>query len=882
MRALRPCLVALCSVACGAACGPGGCAPKKAPPGAESAMVQDFEASPRIKKWPKDGPGEARISTAWKASGERSLEIGPGVMASFSDLLVADFSPFSVLTIAVHNASPETMELGLELQDDHDDFADRFQTTFGVAPGDTTLELDLGGGLWRGEQNRPYRGSIKTPLDLGRLTRMAFTNRGRAPVFLDAIELHKRPKIEAKGAFAFDFGPSGSQVMAETLGVFDTTLYTPDRGFGLLTLPRDTLSRSMSYPSPLLGDGLDLGRGFRVDLPGGDYLGWIAFERGGFWEGESTGYARAVLSVNGARVHEHDFRPSGMAFFFEDTELRSLDEIEERLIRPAAAVSRFSFHAAQGDNTFTLDTTHRIGPPLRVAGLFLAPDTPEGRAFLDAQDARQSRAIRAAFVPQDRGRRDGGRAAPERDLVALPLPPGAEVFPRDFPSNPGGARFFPKVAAHRQTVAFHIGLYARTMLSIHVEAEALEGPSSKIRPAARVSHGRYLPMRQNLPGPVWLAVNHYRPEPDFEVGPDLSRSILVEYEMPAEGHGTYRGVIKIAGAGVPIEMPIEIHLVDQDLPEIPIPVGLFMNALPFRPGHVGEKSWWALQDDLLREQGRAGLNCLTGGPGLDLPYPLTPESHAKSAAKAYVDLAGRYATIRAVVPYGGFVATLKNIVITPAELQSWLGPLAPPHYLNAYDEPATEEELRRAVDRTGPFTAAGVRTMGFFAGLHGPVDPAPLIDVTFAPAVNVHTRAELEALAGRGKQVFVYNNGMDRYHLGVHLWRNIKAKAAGRLEWIGLFTQGFAFDNLDGREASPSAFLVHEKLGILETPRWLAAREGLFDVRVRLALEAKVPASDPALSTWTMEGYGEDGARFPDAVLDAQRAAMLERLGKAP
>ena len=106
------------------------------------------------------------------------------------------------------------------------------------------------------------------------------------------------------------------------------------------------------------------------------------------------------------------------------------------------------------------------------------------------------------------------------------------------------------------------------------------------------------------------------------------------------------------------------------------------------------------------------------------------------------------------------------------------------------------------------------------------------------------------------------------------------AKAAGRLEWIGLFTQGFAFDNLDGREPSPSAFLVHEKLGILETPRWLAAREGLTDLRVRLALEAKVPAGDPILGSWTMEGYGEDHARFPDAVLDAQRAAMLERLGK--
>ena len=50
------------------------------------------------------------------------------------------------------------------------------------------------------------------------------------------------------------------------------------------------------------------------------------------------------------------------------------------------------------------------------------------------------------------------------------------------------------------------------------------------------------------------------------------------------------------------------------------------------------------------------------------------------------------------------------------------------------------------------------------------------------------------------------------------------------------------------------------------------------DAPVRLALEAAVPASDPALQAWTMEGYGGDQARFPEQVLDAQRAAMLARL----
>jgi hypothetical protein len=68
----------------------------------------------------------------------------------------------------------------------------------------------------------------------------------------------------------------------------------------------------------------------------------------------------------------------------------------------------------------------------------------------------------------------------------------------------------------------------------------------------------------------------------------------------------------------------------------------------------------------------------------------------------------------------------------------------------------------------------------------------------------------------------------------------------------------------------------------MPTPRWLAAREGLVDLRVRLLLEKKVPAGDPALAAWPADGYGTDRARWTDAALDAARAAMLDRLAPRP
>jgi hypothetical protein len=877
---MRP--AAACAAALFFVTGCRGCGERAAPipaPGV-SAIVQDFEGGPAIKKWPRDAPGAAEVGTEWHADGQRSLKIDSEVMASLSDLQVRDFSGFTTLVFQVHNPTAETARIELEIQDDHTALYDRHQHSFGVAPGDQRIDLDFSGGLWRGEESRPYRGSVKTPIDVSRITRLAFTNRGHAAIYIDRIALEVAPKIEAKGACAFDFGPTGSQVMGQSIGVFETTRYTSERGHGFL---EDTIARvqpSMSYPTPLLGDGLGWpDAGFRVDLDGGDYLGWIAFERGGFWEGESSGYRRAALAVNGAVVCSHDFTASGPHFFFEDTELTDPTQIEDRILRPAAAIQRFSWKAQRGGNTFTLTVLDSRGSPLRVAGLLLAPDTPSGRAFLEAHDALQSKAIRAAFPPADRGRRSAPRAAPQQDLVAEPLTPGAQVYPRDFPLHPRGAPLSEILAISGQPVTLHFAVYATREQKVHAEA-SLSGAPSAQRPAPRISVGRYLPMLSAAPGPVWIEVNHYRPAPDFTVGPELTRSLLIEFPMPDRGSGVFTGAITLSGEATKLSIPLRIRLIDRPLPEIPIPVGLFMNALPFGPSAVGEATWWRYQEDLLREQARAGLNCLTGGS--DIEHPLGSPVGAPDPAAEYLALARRIGPVRAVVPYGGFLPPLKALPLAPRDLAEALSAFGAPHYAYAYDEPGTEVEIQQALELVSPFTAAGVKTMGFTSIQRDAPGLDALLRNTYAPALSIHDAGDLSRRKAQGRHVWVYNNGLHRYGMGLHLWRSLKLGAEGRLEWIGMITQGFAFNNLDGREPSPSAWVVHEALGPLPTPRWLAAREGLLDLRIRLALEAAVPADDPALQSFSLEGYRADQDRFPDEILAAIRAAMLERLGRAP
>lgn len=170
--------------------------------------------------------------------------------------------------------------------------------------------------------------------------------------------------------------------------------------------------------------------------------------------------------------------------------------------------------------------------------------------------------------------------------------------------------------------------------------------------------------------------------------------------------------------------------------------------------------------------------------------------------------------------------------------------------------------------------------MGFLA--EAPKDGRfdALLAATSAMAFNGDDAADVRRREALGQHVWTYNGGLDRPSLGLRLFQDIRAGVEGRLEWIGIITQGFAFNNLDGRESSPSAWVVHDRFGVLKTPRWLAAREGLLDLRIRLALEAAVPPGDPALALLPAESDGKDTPL--DGALSAARRSMLQRLDKHP
>ena len=326
--------------------------------GPRAILLQGFESVLALGTWPPNSPSRAQISTDWCVEGQSSLKIGPELAVSLDSLATHDLRGFGLMRLVVNNPSEETIQVGFTLHDQHHNYWDRHLSAFGVAPGVHVVDMSIAPPLWRSEQNRPFRGAAQEDFDLGQVTRLGLYNHGDQAIFVDRVEAVAPQDLSVQGAVAFDFGPPRSPVSVHWTGVSPQQLYTPGADFGLAASGGHALHQFMAYPTPALGDGVAWPEaGFAVDLGGGAYRGWVAFERGGFWGGEAASYLSATLTCNSTAVHQHSYSRSGVHFLFQDTEITDWSQVADRLIWPAHAIATFSFVAREGANVFQLATT---------------------------------------------------------------------------------------------------------------------------------------------------------------------------------------------------------------------------------------------------------------------------------------------------------------------------------------------------------------------------------------------------------------------------------------------------------------------------------------------------------------------------------------------
>lgn len=835
---------------------------------ADSIVIQDFERDLDISPWPEGAKFE--YSTKWSADGKRSLFLTRGTMVAISQMATNDWSGYQVWRFHVNVPGDEGVMIGLELADDGPGHLNRHQNSTSAPPGESVVEVDISGDLWRGEVNRAYR-LLKTPIDKKNIRRLAFTAQG-GDIYIDKVELVKIVPITTPGGFAFDFGRTGGLVQGQWTGVTPSTTWDPQRGYGIegeaAAFDRDT-----PYPTPVMGDGLNMTDArFHVQLDGGRYIGWVIFERSGFWEHQQAEYTSATLRVNGQDVHTHESTPSTPYFLFQDLEVLTQEDIVEKMVLPRQLTADIAFEAVKGRNTIELLADGvRVHPP-RLAGLVLAPDTPEGRAFIEAHKQLQRDTIAKVHRLLNRQNREGDPASAKTPLVIVPLQSNTAMRPGDWPNLTESQPIPPIQAMAGMAAPRLLGIYAKGDYRVQVKMGTLQGEGGALPDSAvRVLGNRYLPTHGYDQTACWIETHHYRPAEALDVSPTLARAVLILIEAPDDAKaGTYSGNLTLtaldAGTGnsvYSVDVPISVQVHTVKLPPLDFPSALFYSGVQMAKESLGEDLYWKLSEDMLRQMQRASFTFVTGGPSFELTWNGNTPQYSGEDALKWMEMARKYGLDRKIVNYGGlhigigrgsFEAhgNMSPEQTAKAIFEAWdrfrKEHNLPEYYINSYDEPGTPAEFGNVEAFLKLMRQAGFKTIGW-TSMRDP-DSADenhkmLARETIAPAFNIHTPRTLQYVKELGNEPWIYNQGLDRSSSGVSLFQSYRAGAMGRVQWIAAIIQGFQYDALDSREPDLSCFYFHSELGVLLAPRFLGTIEGGIDARLLFELERRVKAGSP-------------------------------------
>lgn len=816
----------------------------------ESIVIQDFEKSFDLSAWPPD-TGKVEFSADWAANGKKSLKIYKGTMAAISDITTHDWSAYQVWRIHVRNPGKEGVNIGIELADEVNGYNNRHQNSASAVPGDSVIEIDIGGDLWRGERNKPYREN-KTPIHKNKINRFAI-NGLNGDIYVDRIELAKVRRLECAGAFAFDLGGPGQAVQSQWIGIDPSVRWDDAKGYGI-TPGATALKTSTPYPTFVMGDGLTMNRSaLEVNLGGGKHIGWGIFERSGFWEGEQAVYTKAALLANGREVHSHSAQKDDAWFLLQDVEAVTQDDVTHKTVLPRQKVADFAFDAVKGKNSFTLTVEGAEGQPARLAGLVLAPDTEAGRAFIADHKRLQLDTVAKTHQVLKKERRDGNPADARNPLTIVPLPSDHAMFPRDWPAVAADLSIPPLTAFAGVTVCRLLGVYAANDVEVSARCQPFKsGEDSLTDSAVRLLWNNYMPTHDYDVTAVHIETHDYRPAATVRATPNLARSLLIMVDIPKDTKpGKYTGSITISctGAiGAGIRTPLVINVLAGTLPHLDWPTGLFFSGIPVPRHLLTDQDYWRLSEDLFRLLEQGSKTMLTAGPD----YRLTPSKVEGADAVRYLKLAANYGLDRKVVTYGGF--GMHGDLNDPAVGRAWeafrTANGLPEHYVNAFDEPSLAQDFPPIEAKLRKMRAAGFKTIGWTSVSEpskADSNHRMLVRESHAAAFNLHSPATLKWANQLGNEAWVYNNGLSRYDQGIHLWRNRRAGANGRVDWIASIVQGFQYDAMDSREPDLSCFYFHKKHGVLIAPRFLGVLEGGIDARLLSELErrAKKDASAP-------------------------------------
>ena len=748
---------------------------------------------------------------------------------------------------------------------------------FAVRPGKSTLEINLTQ-LQRGEGS-PKDMVDPRPFNWNAVVWFGFSVR-QGRVELDNIRLEKVEVPKMEGLWAFDFGPEGAPVLPGTVGVSPDTGYSDQVAYGWRRTGDIYSRKRINPPDSFVGDWIS-GNGciFSIKVPNGTYQVWLMWEDPCEWELYQYYSYRRILAEGKKALEETMDGKEFLDRYFHFAEVEDFpgDDIYEKYVQWRYRPRTFTVEVADGRLDLTIQGSGQYAAT--VNGLIVYPvwKDKEGKKFIGELMERRKRDFHRVWIEE----------IPKR----IPLDPilakrasslGCIVFRRgirkdvgifDVPKAEEAMAPAPIEGERRKTIRINAarGEYRPFTFSIHALRDL---PKLKLtvgdfksnkghllsRDAFEVRVTRYKFRRIGFSGgglygvgPLYL-VNGL----ESSVRKGYTRRYWITVHVPHDQPGgIYRGKITLNGAGRPIDMDVETHVLPFQLPEADMGMGMFSlgNTAPYSSYCFPENKARQKADyeRSLRFARRYGFTYLKVGgirfkgfrdrkAQFDFSEPVDTIRLARKLGYRFIDLSGGGGIFRRAINDKGALAR-KHGFASADELVKELfsaairgaGDLGLPSPVWGFgDEPPETVAPRFLQIHTRIKKLSGAKSMLCWSP-HGKATKK-LLDVTSICHLNAATAAHFTRARKAGNTLYLNNQGSRRWAYGLYMWKAHQGGVQAYQTFAWLVTHGDPYYPLDGHEDESCRVFPDRQGQLRPVPSLARIREGITDYRYTLAL----------------------------------------------
>ncbi|GEM_PF-1936695 len=850
--------------------------------GAEVKVLWDFEGSDAGKIELEDYPAEFKGKSKFEmvedhaTAGKKALRLESHSLAGNVQFWpeMQDWSQYDALAIDLFNPSDKPIPVGGWVKGKPtDDWAHRYNWERMVRPGASTVRLPVGMMVDPG-------GKIIVKPDQVAVFNVSTDNQ---TLFIDNVRLVKGTEEVAVGGMKkFDFGPKTSAVMPGFTAVCKDDTYAAGKGYGWLPggqmqrdsdilealarhRPTDDLCRDFCQP---------IKASFVVDLPNGEYRGWLMMAPPGarVW----TRYAKGqTVLAQGKIIQDVQYDAESFKtweFRWQDAEDLPGDDLWERYRNSAFVPVIFDF--AVSDGKLKLDFAARDYNSSMVCGLVVHPKSQEqaaGKWFDNLANQRKEQFLAMhveTLPPAPKAYEAVTPADQQRGYVRFVHSPDRAVEVNSVPiAQEAAVKSIVAYATPGEYEDVCLGVYPlKDGPAVKLSVSDLKSDSGAVIPAANISAQvlRYKALNHNAVYTIEPKFLDKYPAEGLALKKGVTRSIWLIMQAPKDAAaGAYKGKVTLGDEA----MEISLTVWPITLSESQIPMGMFMTVPPgnYLGLETSKEAYWKVWAQVLKDAREHGMNSVD--PILSMPLQRIENGKAVidfTDMDRFMDLAKSLGYDKEVMGY----ATGTGINLRPQALNDKTGGAAAfglksyaelvKAYFDAYSAHAKQkgylpicfasddeylvhadstiqqcEQYHRILKENAP----GVRFVALDS-IYPDQRPAEIpawekmlgqIDTWGA---GLHSPKMSEIVKRSGSRLWLYNTGMNRFAFGTYMiFAHRQWDVQGFFQWV--YPSGGTYTDFDllGHNEAHYGVVYPSTHGLRTTPTWERVRAGCDDHR---------------------------------------------------